>query len=136
MAQYPTIGVDNVIITQYPHTEADEWVVVDATGPSGMSFTKPRNANVVRRFVLRYLLIQWPDVVTLETFFFSVLGRLGNFDFVDDQGKLWHNASFDQDVLEIKYNEPKSYSTEVHLKVEDDLNVPNSYVGTKNGEPA
>lgn len=116
---YPAINAAG-IITQFPYTEEDEFVIAHATLDNGISYTKPHNTLPLKRFTISYPLIQRDEVTVVEDFFDSVRGDLGEFDFTDDAGNVWHKTRFDMrnGGLATKYNEPNSYSMEVHLSAE------------------
>lgn len=120
MSVYPALyNVDiTQVVTQYPYTETDEFVLEVSTVPSGFSYTYPQDAKPLRRFELSYPLIQRADVTILENFFDDRRGRLGEFNFVDDKGVTWSHCRFDMDSIDITFNEPNSYSVTVKISAE------------------
>lgn len=116
---YPPINAAG-IITQFPYTEEDEFIVANATLDNGIAYTKPHNTLPLKRFTISYPLIQRAEVTVVENFFDSMRGDLGEFQFTDDAGTVWNHTRFDMrnGGLAVKYNEPNSYSMEVHLSAE------------------
>lgn len=114
---FPEINAAH-IITQYPYTETDDYHVVVSELPNGIVHTRFINEDPLKSFVVRYPLIQLEEVAVLESFFISMRGRMGEFQFTDDAGNTYDHCRFDQDELSIKYNEPGSYSLEIALYVE------------------
>lgn len=116
---YPVINAAG-IITQFPYTEEDEFIISHAVLENGISYTKPHNTLPLKRFTISYPLIQRAEVTVVETFFDSMRGDLGEFDYTDDAGHVWHKTRFDtrNGGLSVRYNEPNSYSMEVHLSAE------------------
>ena len=116
MSAYPTIsGV--VIVSQFPYEEVDNQAVAHADLESGFSITRPIQSAVVKRWVLNYSLIQKDDADTLEAFYDSTRGRLGEFDFTDDQGVVWHHTRFDSE-FNLQYQGPNHYSLVIKLSAE------------------
>ena len=118
MAVFPTIA--NGIITQYPYTERDEWVVAESSVPSGFSYTRDQNKGnlLVRRFIVSYPAIQVADKDILFAFFQERRARLGYFDFKDDQGFTWTSARFDQDIFSSNYVAPNMISITLRISTE------------------
>ena len=118
MAVYPAINAAG-ITTQFPYTEIDEWLTDESTLANGFSYTRVESTpSVLRKFTVRYPLIQRAEVTVLENFFDSMRGRLGEFEFTDDNGKTWQHTRFDQDEFSVRYNEPESHSVEIKLSAE------------------
>jgi hypothetical protein len=113
---YPTFN--HGIISQYPYKEADEWVTAEASVPAGFSYTAPQQETVLRRWVLQYPAFTGSETTTLQTFFNSMRGRLGEFEFTDDQGTTWTHTRFDMDALVIRYIDVAHNSIEVRLSAE------------------
>lgn len=116
---YPAINAAG-IITQFPYTEEDEFVIAHAELENGIAYTKPHNTTPLKKFTVSYSLIQRDEVTVIEDFFDLMRGDLGEFDFTDDAGTVWHKTRFDtkNDGLFVKYNEPGSHTMEVHLSAE------------------
>lgn len=117
MSVYPKLAGD-AILTQYPYTETDEWVVAESSVPAGFSYTRTQHTTVLRRWVLRYPAIQRADVVILEAFWNDRRGSYNEFSFTDDQAVTWTHTRFDQDTFSVQYVGPNQYSVEIHLSAE------------------
>ena len=131
---YTATGADaNVVYTQFPYEETDEWYTSETRMDCGLSVTFPGQIAVRRRFTLSYDMITRNDVTTLETFFNTCKGRLANFTFIDDQGQAWDKTNFDQDEIEIRYVEPAHYSTTLKLIAQNPGNISGAQGGDNRG---
>ncbi len=117
MAAYPAINAAG-IITQFPYTEEDEFIGPRASLDNGFAYTMARNLLPLKRFIVNYPLIQRAEITVLENFFNSMRARLGQFQFTDDAGTTWNKTRFDQDQIDVKYNEATSYSLTIHLSAQ------------------
>jgi hypothetical protein len=118
MPAWPNFASVGTVYSGYPYAETDEWVVSESGLASGASYTFTNNTTVLRRVVVRFPLMYSADKVTLEAFFESVGGTLGNFTFVDDAGVTWNLTRFDSDSLHFNYLQPGAWSVEIPLSMQ------------------
>jgi len=118
MTAYPLIGAGSNVPSQYPYTEIDEHVVSESSLDCGASFTHYENPSMMRRFVITYTTIKRSELTTIENFFDSMGGPLGEFTYTDDSGFTWGTVSFDQDRLEVTYPNPGQYALTAKLRAQ------------------
>lgn len=116
MATYPTIH--GGVITQFPYTENDDWIVAEASVPCGFSYTRPQHTSVLKRFIVSYPAIQSADLIIIEAFWNLMRGTWDEFSFTDDAGTVWTKTRFDMATFSVQYVGPAQYSLEVHLSAE------------------
>lgn len=118
MAEFDFPKLSYSVVSQLPYTETDDWVVATSDMDCGKSYTRTISPGLGRRFIINADLIQRDEVETLQRFFDFMRGRLGEFNYTDDQGLKWTRVRFDQDALDVRYVAPNHYSTEIRLLAE------------------
>jgi hypothetical protein len=80
---------------------------------SGPRFSYSYRVNPKHRWTLTYSSLTDADLGTIETFFNSMHGRYGSFEFTDTEGTTYSSCRFDQDSLDVNYIGPNQSSVQL-----------------------
>lgn len=112
MASYPTINALGVRF-QFPIENTRAFLTSKVDQIAGKRYAYYWRASGLRKWTIQYPVLEDAERLTIENFFASVNGRLGEFDFTDPEGNLHPRCRFDMDDLSVEYVGPGQQSVTV-----------------------
>ena len=109
---YPAINLAGVRF-QFPIQGEADFRTVSNNMPTGKRYAYYWRGTVLRRWTLKYSVLNADELAVLEEFFAEMEGRLGAFAFTDNEGVLRASCRFDMDDLAAEYVGPGQYSVTV-----------------------
>ena len=118
MPAYPTVtNGDTEIVSGLPYTETDEFLVMKNDLECGKAYALNWDDGPQRRtFIVRHTVNEREEIQAIEDFFEQMGGRLGTFEFTDDNGTVWSKCRFADDRLALNHVGVNQISLEVRIR--------------------
>jgi len=104
MAEFPKLKTG--VVAQYPSDRSRQCFTSVYRFIDGLEQRFRTGTTPLKRWTIRFDLLDEGELSSMEIFFLGQAGRFGNFSFTDPwDGTLYANCSFDSDVLELQFSD-------------------------------
>jgi phage-related protein len=105
------------VVAQYPSDRQRNFSTQVIRFLDGSEQRFPGYGAPLRRWVLRYDLLEESELTDIEQFFASEGGRAGSFSFTDPfDGTVYPNCSLDSDEVDLQFNGPQQGKTQLTIR--------------------
>jgi phage-related protein len=115
MADFPKLKTG--VVAQYPSDRSQQSFTSVYRFIDGLEQRYRTGTSPLKRWVIRFDLLDEAELSTLETFFLSQAGRFGSFSFTDPwDDTVYEDCSFDDDSLALTFSDLSRGVTSVTVK--------------------
>ncbi len=115
MADFPKLKTG--VVAQYPSDRSQECFTSVYRFIDGLEQRYRTGTTPLKRWVIRFDLLDEAELSTLEAFFLSQAGRFGGFSFTDPwDDTVYEDCSFDDDALALTFSDLSRGVTSVTVK--------------------
>jgi len=115
VASFPVLKTG--VVAQYPSDRQRNFSTQVIRFLDGSEQRFPGYGAPLRRWVLRYDLLEESELTDIEQFFASEGGRAGSFSFTDPfDGTVYPNCSLDSDEVDLQFNGPQQGKTQLTIR--------------------
>lgn len=115
MADFPKLKTG--VVAQYPSDRSQQCFTSVYRFIDGLEQRYRTGSTPLKRWVIRFDLLDEEELTTLEAFFLSQAGQFGSFSFTDPwDNTVYEDCSFDDDTLALDFSDLSRGVTSVTVK--------------------